>query len=150
NLRGALETLIVRERADHAPFVYFTRIRSTSGLLDTRNRWMDAYWRFYLIKHKREDLLERTVSIDTTDVKWMPARSLVLANLGDQLTGALVGAGQLKRVAVIPEIDGPGFFLILQRLPAGVRMGRRRGRASSAPTTEMKMLDWRLETSSGA
>ena len=115
NLRGALETLIVRERADHAPFVYFTRIRSTSGLLDTRNRWMDAYWRFYLIKHKREDLLERTVSIDTTDVKWMPARSLVLANLGDQLTGALVGAGQLKRVAVIPEIDGPGFFLILQR-----------------------------------
>ena len=76
---------------------------------------MDAYWRFYLIKHKREDLLERTVSIDTTDVKWMPARSLVLANLGDQLTGALVGAGQLKRVAVIPEIDGPGFFLILQR-----------------------------------
>jgi 4-amino-4-deoxy-L-arabinose transferase-like glycosyltransferase len=115
NLRGALETLIARERHDHAPFVYFAKIRSTSGLLDTSNRWMDAYWRFYLIKQGREDLLERTVQIDTTDVRWMLPGSLVLANEGDQLTGVLVGAGQLKRIAIIPEVDRPGFFVILQR-----------------------------------
>jgi hypothetical protein len=31
------------------------------------------------------------------------------------LTGVLVGAGQLKRIAIIPEVDRPGFFVILQR-----------------------------------
>ena len=76
---------------------------------------MDAYWRFYLIKHRREDLLERTVQIDTVDVRDMPAGSLVLANEGDQVTAGLVGAGQLRRVATIPEVDRPGVFVILQR-----------------------------------
>jgi 4-amino-4-deoxy-L-arabinose transferase-like glycosyltransferase len=115
NLRGALEALINRERQGHAPFVYFSRIRSTSGMLDTSNRWMEAYWKFYLIKHGREDLLKRTVQIDTTDIRWMPPGSLVLANVGDQVTGVLVNARQLTQVELIPEVDRPGFFLILQR-----------------------------------
>ena len=73
------------------------------------------YWKFYLIKHRREDLLKRTIQIDTTDVHWMPPGSLVLANVGDQVTGVLVNAHQLTQVELIPEIDRPGFFLILQR-----------------------------------
>ena len=45
----------------------------------------------------------------------MPPGSLVLANVGDQVTGVLVNAHQLTQVELIPEIDRPGFFLILQR-----------------------------------
>jgi 4-amino-4-deoxy-L-arabinose transferase-like glycosyltransferase len=115
NLRGALEALIDRERLTAAPAVYFARIRSTAGLLDTRNRWMDAYWRFYLIKHHREDLLARSMPIDTTDVHWMMPGSLVLANEGDRVAAALVASGQLRRVTSIPEIGGEPFFLMLAR-----------------------------------
>jgi hypothetical protein len=115
NRRGALEALIERERQDHAPYIYFSTMRSTSGLLDTSNRWIDAYWQFYLIKHERLDLLDRTQKIDTTDVEWMQPGSLVLANVGDRVTGSLVSSRQLKQVAVIPEIDRPGYFVILRR-----------------------------------
>ncbi len=115
NLRGALELLIDRATLDRAPSVYFSRLRATSGQLDVRNRWMDAYWRFYLIKHGRQDLLEKTVHVDAIDVGSMREKSLMLANEGDLVTGALVDAGQLKQVALIPEIDREGFFVILQR-----------------------------------
>jgi 4-amino-4-deoxy-L-arabinose transferase-like glycosyltransferase len=115
NLRGALETLIDRQEATHAPMIYFARIRSTAGLLDTRNRWMDAYWRFYLIKHRREDLLAKSQAIDTNDASALPPGSLVLANDGDRVTAGLVASGQLKKVATILERDGQPFFLILVR-----------------------------------
>ena len=57
NLRGALETLIDIDRRSRPPRIYFSILASTGGLMDTRNRWMDAYWKFYLIKHGRQDLL---------------------------------------------------------------------------------------------
>ena len=115
NLRGALETLIALEGRDHAPSVYFSALRSTSGLLDIRNRWMDAYWRFYLIKAGREDLLAKSGKLPPGGVEGLPAGSLVLANVGDTFTESLVAAGRLKQRAVIPEMDKPGFFVILER-----------------------------------
>ena len=115
NVRGALEALIAHATQDRAPGIYFARIRSTSGLLDTRNRWMDAYWRFYLIKHQREDLLSRSNDIDTNDVRGMASGSLVLANEGDQVAAGLLSSSQLKIVEAVPEVDGKPFFLILRR-----------------------------------
>jgi hypothetical protein len=117
NVRGALEALIARQRATDAPMIYFARIRSSAGLLDTRNRWMDAYWRFYLAKHQREDLLARSQPIDTNDARSMPPGSLVLANEGDRVAEGLVASGQLARVESIREMDGQPFFLILVRRP---------------------------------
>jgi 4-amino-4-deoxy-L-arabinose transferase-like glycosyltransferase len=115
NLRGALVDLIDRERRDHAPFIYFAQLRSTAGMADTRNRWMETYWTFYLTKHGRRELLARSRSFDPLHVDAVPARSLVLANIGDPTVDALVREGDLKRVATIPDEDGGRFYTILQR-----------------------------------
>lgn len=118
NLRGGLEELIDRADRQQAPRVYLAKFRSTSGLLDTRNRWIDVYWNFYLIKHRRRDLLERTVFLDPQyrkEVEAMPAGSLVLGNLEDTTTAALVKDGLLKPVSSIPEVDRDAFFSILRR-----------------------------------
>ena len=83
--------------------------------MDTRNRWMDAYWRFYLGKHNREQLLERSGRLDAIDVRSLPAHSIVLGNDGDLRMASLMKAGDLKLVAKIPELDRDPFFLILER-----------------------------------
>jgi hypothetical protein len=115
NIRGALEDLIDREQRDGAPRVYFSTLKSAGGQLDGRNEYMDAYWRFYLIKHNRQDLLSRTMAFDAAGVHSVPVRSLVLANADDITTGSLVKAGELKQVATIAELDRRHFFVILQR-----------------------------------
>jgi hypothetical protein len=115
NLRGALEQIIARSERDRASRVYFATLQSTSGLMDTRNRWMDAYWRFYLGKHGREDLLDRTAPLGAMDVRALPAHSLVLANHGDRRTEALVNSGDLRTLSSIPELDREPFFVILER-----------------------------------
>jgi 4-amino-4-deoxy-L-arabinose transferase-like glycosyltransferase len=115
NVRGALEQLIDRAGRDRAARVYFATLQSTAGLMDTRNRWMDAYWRFYLVKQGREDLLDRSARLESTDVRTLPAHSLVLANIGDRTTEAYVSQGELRRIAVIPEMEGDPFFAILER-----------------------------------
>jgi 4-amino-4-deoxy-L-arabinose transferase-like glycosyltransferase len=115
NTRGALVDLMERERAGHAPFIYFAQLRSTRGEADTRNRWMDTYWTFYLTKHNRRELLNRSRHFDAARIDKVPAGSLVLANIGDPTVDALVKSGQLKRVNTIVDEDGTRFYTILQR-----------------------------------
>jgi len=115
NLRGALEELIALDERDRPPRIYFSILASTSGLMDIRNRWMSSYWDFYLIKHDRRDLLDRTASLDTAHVSDVPPGSLVLANIGETNTGALVRSGALTVARVIPEVQGEPFFEILKR-----------------------------------
>jgi 4-amino-4-deoxy-L-arabinose transferase-like glycosyltransferase len=115
NLRGALEDLIDRQQQESAPRIYFSTLASTDGRMDTRNRWMESYWKFYLTKHHRQDLLERTAHLDPAQVKTIPPGSLVLANLGNVTTDSLVAAGELKKVRIIPEVHGQDFFAILRR-----------------------------------
>jgi 4-amino-4-deoxy-L-arabinose transferase-like glycosyltransferase len=115
NLRGAAIELIEREQRDHAPYIYFSALRSTSGLVDTRNRWMETYWTFYLTKYGRRDLLARSRTFDPSRVNAVPPRSLVLANIGDPMTDRLVRQGELRRVTTIVDEDGVAFYTILQR-----------------------------------
>jgi len=115
NLRGALEDLIEMERRDHTPRIYFSTLASTAGLMDIRNRWMGTYWQFYLIKHRRQELLDRTAPLDLAQVRAIPSGSLVLANVGEVNTESLVRAGDLKQVRLVPEVSGPPFFAILKR-----------------------------------
>ena len=115
NLHGALETLIDMDRRDHPPRILFSTLASTSGLMDIRNRWMSTYWQFYLIKHDRRDLLERTGSLNPAQIRDVPAGSLVLANVGEMNAEALLRSGELKRVRTIPEVNGEPFFAILRR-----------------------------------
>jgi 4-amino-4-deoxy-L-arabinose transferase-like glycosyltransferase len=115
NIGGALEEIIDRQHREGAPRVYFSLLKAASGQVDGRNQYMDAYWKFYLIKHNREDLLARTMPFDPAGVATMPAGSLVLANEDDTTTGALVRKGELKQVTAVAELDRRNFFVILQR-----------------------------------
>ena len=115
NIRGALVDLMERERSTHAPLIYFAQLRSTRGEADTRNRWMDTYWTFYLTKHDRTELLTRSRRFDAARVESVPVRSLVLANVGDPVVDGLVKSGQFTRVNTIADEDGTRFFTILQR-----------------------------------
>jgi len=115
NLRGALLELMDRASRGDAPLVYFSELRSTSGLSDTRNRWMETYWTFYLTKENRRALLERTRAFDASRVSEIPPRSLVLANIGEPSIDRLVREGALKRVQTIVDEDGTKFYTILQR-----------------------------------
>src|SRR5438046_10169626 len=102
-----------RERSDEAPYIYFAELRSTAGIADIRNRWMETYWTFYLTKHGRRDLLARSRPFDPSRVSDVPARSLVLANVGDPTVDKLVRQGALTRVNTIVDEDGTRFFTIL-------------------------------------
>ena len=104
-----------REHRSHAPYVYFAQLRSTSGQVDTRNRWMETYWTFYLTKHGRQELLGRSRRFDPSHVESVPAGSLVLGNIGDPSVDALVKSGRLTRVETIADEDGTRFYTILQR-----------------------------------
>jgi hypothetical protein len=113
NLPGALERMIELDGKDHPPSIYFAPLRATSGLPDIRNRWMDSYWRFYLAKHARQDLLDRTRAFDPAVE--IASGSLVLGNVGDVTIDQLAKSNQLKVAAAIAEPDGSVFFEILRK-----------------------------------
>jgi hypothetical protein len=115
NIRGALVDLMERERNGNVPLIYFAPLRSTRGDADTRNRWMETYWTFYLTKHRRRELLKRSRPFSPGRVESVPAGSLVLANIGDPSVDAMVKSGQLRRLNTIVDEDGTRFFTILQR-----------------------------------
>jgi hypothetical protein len=115
NVRGALEQVIERNGPDaHVP-VYFAPLKSGSGQLDWRNGYIDSYWRFYLLKHHRLDLLARTRTVDGPALAGIEPGSLVVANIENTDTAALVNSGLLKPVATIDELDGKPFFVVLQK-----------------------------------
>jgi len=115
NIGGALEELIDRVRVQPAPAVFFTTLQSTSGKVDGRDQYMPAYWRFYLTKHHREDLLARTHELTAGASVDIPSGSLVLGNLGNPALEARVASGQLRSLTTIPELDGHPFFWVLGR-----------------------------------
>lgn len=108
NRRGALEEMIARDTQHRVPAVYL----STNHI-----PYLDAYWRFYLTKHHRRDLLDRTVYFDegALDPQSLPAGTLLLASRDDTRLKSLVGSGQLKTVADAAEPAEPPYFTILQR-----------------------------------
>lgn len=115
NLRAALETIIDRCAGDACAKVYFAHLQSTGGIADIRNYWMDAYWRFYLIKHDREELLPRAVHAEPGPIQGIPGGSLVLGNHGDPVIGAMVANGELTPIASVTELDREPFFMVLEK-----------------------------------
>jgi len=115
NRRGAIEELLERERALRPPAIYVS-IHHTS--------YIEAYWRLYLIKHARQDLLARTVYFesDRDRLETIPAGSLFLAGRDDTaLLAASIDSGLLRRLADIPEPADPPYFSILVRGANSVR-----------------------------
>jgi hypothetical protein len=114
NRRGAIETVLSHEREMRSPAIYL----STHHI-----SYMDAYWRLYLIKHGRQDLLARTVYFDSEgyDAATIPAGTLLLVGRDDTALGPAIDSGLLRKVAEIPEPADPPFFSILVRTAAGAR-----------------------------
>ena len=107
NRRGALEQIIDREPREHPPAIYLSKAIP----------YIDAYWRFYVMKHGRQDLLERTEYFDpkNLNVQAVPERSVLLTTPDDTEVQALVAAGRLRMLALIPEPADPPSFAIFQR-----------------------------------
>jgi hypothetical protein len=118
NIRGAYEEVLRASRERDIPAIYLGEIASGSyGLL---------YWKFYLIKHGRQDLVDRTINaylFYPDQVLKLPSGSLIVTNAGDGAADAiidrLIAAGELKKTTVITEPDGTKTFLVLQRVTAG-------------------------------
>lgn len=108
NRRGAIEAVLAADRARPAPAVYLSTHHITS---------IDAYWRLYLIKYHREDLLPKTVYFDSDrfDVESIPTGSLVLVGPDDRALGPSIAAGALRVMATIPEPADSPFFSLLAR-----------------------------------
>lgn len=118
NIRGAYEEALKAEAVTHPPKIYLGEIASySSGGL---------YWEFYLAKHGRLDLLERTIDgilFSRERVLELPPHSLIVTNAGDGAAdlaiNAMIAAGDLKRTATITEPDGTPTYQVLERLTAG-------------------------------
>jgi hypothetical protein len=107
--------MIARDQSQPVPRIYFATLQSSAGQVDGRDQYMDAYWKFYLTKHGREELLPRTTSFDGRGVQAMPRGSLVLANVGNRAVDALVSRGDLSVVRTVEELDRDPFFVVLRR-----------------------------------
>ena len=88
---------------------------ATTGQVDQQMTFTDAYWRFYLTKDHRLDLLARTRVFEPANADAIPSGSLILASVGDKAADALIDRGVLTRVKAIPELDGSTFFVVLRR-----------------------------------
>jgi 4-amino-4-deoxy-L-arabinose transferase-like glycosyltransferase len=86
---------------------------------------IDAYWRLYVSKSGRTDLLPRVVTFDSEalDVASIQPGSLLLVGRDDIALAPSIAAGMLRRLATIPEPADPPFFSILVRTPIGVPGG---------------------------
>jgi 4-amino-4-deoxy-L-arabinose transferase-like glycosyltransferase len=110
NFRGAAEYLIQNERPGEAPHIYL------SADLDD----VAARWRFYLLKHRRQDLLGRTSLFAATsfDVAGVPPASLLVLYANDPVVPALLGPDKCAVATVINDMTGGRSAVILRKADA--------------------------------
>jgi hypothetical protein len=79
--------------------------------------FIDWFWRFYLAKQRREDLLERTeyFSAYEVDPQTIPPGAVVLTNSEGALKERLEKTGLFREVTVVRDEDGKPAFTLLQR-----------------------------------
>ena len=115
NVRGALETFMDEADRHTLSTPHIGTLRNGKGDWDLKNRWLPAYWRFYTLKHHREDLLARTVILAPNDsMDSLPSGTVVLANAESPEVSKLL-RGSMIMLAEIPELDRPPFFSVLLR-----------------------------------
>ena len=108
--RAAFEMLIDRTRDAAVPAIY----------LGWPNALSDLYWRFYLAKHDREDLLPRTIAahdFDPERIRGLPGGSLVMTSASPRSDAAIddmMKSGGLKKRDLLKDVDGTPTFWILE------------------------------------
>jgi predicted membrane-bound mannosyltransferase len=111
NRRGGFEYVIGQSAADTVPAIYLSQ-------LDRDVESIRQHWRFYLIKHGREDLLSRTVILgesQTLDLATVPPNSTILGRIGDPAIATLLARGELTLEMPIPEPGGRPFYAVFRR-----------------------------------
>jgi 4-amino-4-deoxy-L-arabinose transferase-like glycosyltransferase len=111
NRRDALEYVIDRSGRDNVPAIYLSGLDRDVGMAE-------QFWKFYLIKHRREDLASRTVIQGeslTVDLAAVPPKSAILARVGDPTTESLAAAGELTLETLITEPSGRPSFAVFRR-----------------------------------
>jgi 4-amino-4-deoxy-L-arabinose transferase-like glycosyltransferase len=108
NIRGAIEETL--SRTD----------RGSAGQLYVNNEIgnVESYWRLYLIKHGRDDLLARTRFFKpaTLDLATVPAGALIVSSVEDPWQKEKVASGEIETVFTAREPDGAPSYLVLRRL----------------------------------
>jgi 4-amino-4-deoxy-L-arabinose transferase-like glycosyltransferase len=102
NIRGAVVDIIERAGRGPAGAIY----------LNTTIPYVDAYWDFYVIKHGRTDLSERTVYYDPreSDLRGAQSGALLLVAAGERPT-----SGEWTPLGAVREPDGSTSFSVYQR-----------------------------------
>jgi len=104
NHRGGLEAIIALEDRESRPIFLST----------DDDPMMEVYWRFALLKHRREELQQRTVDFSARrfNLSTVPRRSLILFSRRDEAAIALLRAGTLTQLLAVPEPgDIPYYFV---------------------------------------
>ncbi|MBI2268194.1 MAG: glycosyltransferase family 39 protein [Candidatus Blackburnbacteria bacterium] len=97
NVPGALESIIKYDRQQSLVHVYF----------DKTIDFLPSYWKFYLIKHDRRDLLWKTEFFDPkfVDTELLPQNTLLLYS-HHNVDGQKQSIGQFNKLDPIFEPDG--------------------------------------------
>jgi len=112
NMRGAFESVIERTGRQQVPSIYLGKIGPYY--------YGELFWKFYLIKHHREDLLPRTIAdmeFKPERVRTLPPGSLVITSPTrqiDQQIDELVASGVVNGRELLKAPDGAPVFWILQ------------------------------------
>jgi hypothetical protein len=98
NNRDMLEEVIAEEPRDRPRPVY----------LADNIPFIKFYWKLYLVKHHREDLLDHWVYFNpgNLDADRMPADSIVLTNADDAFEREMIASGRFREVKKIFNADG--------------------------------------------
>ena len=117
SFHATLEEALNADQQAKAPRIYLAKI--------TPYNKGGIYWEFYLIKHKRQDLLARTLDaggFNADNVLMLEPGSLVISNAGegptDRAIDRLVTAGLLSKT-VIREPDGTASYYVMRRTGGG-------------------------------
>ena len=107
NLRGVAEYLMASAREGQAPLMYLNE-----NLDDVAPRW-----RFYLIKHRREDLIERSrlFAAKDLDMRQVPAGSLIVFYANDPIVPTLLSANTCAVATYVTDIAGRRTAVILRK-----------------------------------
>jgi hypothetical protein len=111
NRRGALEYLIARSDTDPASDIYLYG-------LDRDVNVTTLYWKFYLLKHRRQESPPKTVIIgegQPLNVSAIPVNGMILARANDQTVHALAASGWITPIASIPEPGEHPFYIVYRR-----------------------------------
>jgi 4-amino-4-deoxy-L-arabinose transferase-like glycosyltransferase len=107
NFRGVAEYVIANAASTNIPAIYLSRDLDDGA----------ARWGFYLVKHRREDLSQRTsyFAAESLDLDRVPAGSLLVLYANDPKLPGLLGAEKCSVANIVSDAAGGKAAVILRK-----------------------------------